>query len=469
MPTRALSMAGIPSQKSSGLLASLFLATAIALGGGGSPSPIPELVLEVMAAAVALVWILGISRTQGLDRVPSSAWIVGIVITAIPLAQLIPLPPFIWHTLPGRKIEYDALSLINEQSNWRTWSLAPARTLSSLLALGPPLLLLTMTSALDEGGRLALIRAVAAMAITTLILGALQHAGGDDSPFQLYGGGTPALTGFQANNNATADFLLIALMTAPLLVRGAVIGRVIPDKPGIVLPISAIFMTICALAVVLASSRMGIALLPIPIFASFWMLRPWINLTSRGLLIALLGCLLAVPILVALAQTNSVLAGVISRFGFSNELRPQLWHDGLYVAQKYFPFGVGMGDFVPAFIADERLVSVNTSMPNRAHNELIELTTETGVFGLMALSATVFLLIREGVRAARSASRQSIALIWFAATSLIILSLHSLVDYPLRSLSLASLAAVCAGLLLTRSSGAGRDHDVLPAGQVAQE
>ena len=467
MRTRAWPQLEQSTSQSSGLLAAVFLAAALALGGGGSPNPLPELILEALAGLTAVLWSFGVLRSPGLSCVPHTARVIAIILVVVPLLQLIPLPPVLWQALPGRKIEYDALALIGEQSDWRAWSLAPARTLSSLVSLGPPLVLLTMTSALDQGGRLALIRAVAAMAIATLIMGALQHAAGDDSPLQLYGGGTAALTGFQANNNATADLLLIALMTAPLLVRDAVIGRVIADKPGIVVPISAIFMTICAFAVVLASSRMGIALLPIPIIASFWMLRPWINLTSRGLLIALLGCVVAVPILVALAQANPLLAGVMARFQVSTELRPQLWHDGLYVAQKYFPFGVGMGDFVPAFIADERLVSVNTSMPNRAHNELIELTTETGVFGLLALSASVLLLFREGVRAARRANRQSIAVIWFAATSLIILSLHSLVDYPLRSLSLASLAAVCAGLLLKRSSAAERDPDASAASQVA--
>ena len=128
-----------------------------------------------------------------------------------------------------------------------------------------------------------------------------------------------------------------------------------------------------------------------------------------------------------------------------------------------------MGDFVPAFIADERLVSVNQSMPNRAHNELIELTTETGAFGLLALSAISLLLIRQVARALRSASQQSTNIICFASTALIILTLHSMVDYPLRSLSLASLAAVCAGLLLNRSSDARRNNDACPARQVASK
>ena len=457
------------ASQSSGLLAALFLAAALALGGGGSPNPLPELILESLAGLTAVLWSFGVLRSPGFSCVPHTARVIAIIVVVIPLLQLIPLPPFLWHALPGRKIEYDALALIGEQSNWRAWSLAPARTLSSLLALGPPLLLLTMTSALDNNGRMALIRSVALMALATLILSALQYSADDDSPLHLYGLASPALTGFQANYNATADLLLIALMTGPLLVCTWAMGRTVPYKAAVVLSSSAIFMAICAFAVVLTWSRMGIALVPIPIFTSLWILRPMIRYTPRVIFVGLLALLIAAPICLVLAQTNPVLAGVISRFDFSNELRPETWRDGLYVAQKHLPFGVGMGDFVPAFLADERLVSVNQSLPNRAHNEFIELTTETGVFGLMALSATLFLLIREGVRAARSASRQSIAVISFGATSLIILSLHSMADYPLRSLSLASLAAVCAGLLLTRSADAGRVHDASPTTQVASK
>ena len=128
-----------------------------------------------------------------------------------------------------------------------------------------------------------------------------------------------------------------------------------------------------------------------------------------------------------------------------------------------------MGDFVPAFIADERLEAVGTSILNRAHNELIELITETGAFGLLALSATSFLLIRQVVRALRSASQQSANIICFASTALIILTLHSLVDYPLRSLSLASLAAACTGLLVARSCDPEPAHDAHAARQVVSK
>ena len=433
----------------SGLLAAIFLALALAVGGGGSPAPLPEIILECLAALFAVLWVLGMLDAPQWRRVPRSAWMIAGIIAAVPILQLIPLPPLLWHALPGRSVELDALTLIGEQSSWRTWSLAPTRTLTALLSLGPPLLLLAMTSALDESGRLTLIRSIALMAAFTLILGALQYAGPDDSPLHLYGDPSAGLAGFQANQNSTADLLLVAIMTGPLLIRRLAERRLIPNRSSIVLLFSGTAIITGVFSVVMTSSRMGISILPIPVLTSLWILRPWLHITRRTMLIALFAILVAVPVSVMLAQANPVLAGIIARFDFAHELRPQLWRDGLFVAQKYFPFGVGMGDFVPAYIADERLEVIMQRMPNRAHNELIELTTEAGLLGLGALAAVCLLLFRQVSRTLRGAHKRSPELICFAVTALGILALHSMVDYPFRSLSLASLGAVCAGLLLT--------------------
>ena len=450
-PTRSDSQPRSPGQSAN--LAATFLILALALGGGGSPAPLPEMILECLAALFVGLSLLGALPVPQWHRVPRSAWTIASIVAAVPLLQLIPLPPFIWHALPGRAIELDALALIGEQSSWRTLALAPARTLAAFVSLGPPLLLLTMTSTLDESGRLTLVRSIALMAAITVILGALQYAAPDDSPLHLYGAVTAGLAGFQANQNSTADLLLVAIMTGPLLIRRLAERRLIPNRSSVVLLFSGAAMLVGAFAVMMTASRMGIALLPIPILASLWILRPWLDITRRSALLALLAILVAVPVSVILVQANPVLAGIIARFDFTHELRPQLWRDGLFVAQKYFPFGVGMGDFVSAYIADEPLDVIMQSMPNRAHNELIELTTEAGLFGLAALAAVCFLLVREVCRALCDAPKRSPELVCFAITALGILALHSMVDYPFRSLSLASLGAVCAGLLIPSRRG----------------
>ena len=434
---------------SSGLLPTILLVLALMLGGGGSPAPLPEISLECFTALFAVLWILGTPGAAHWSRVPRTAWIISSMIAAVPLLQLVPLPPIIWHALPGRAVELDALTLIGEQSSWRSLALAPARTLSSLLSLGPPLLLLTMTSALDKRGRLELIWGIAIVAALTLVVGALQHGAGEESPLQFYGDMSHALLGFQANQNSTADFLLVALMTGPLLVRSATERGRIPNRSSVVLVISGASMAVCALAVVLTSSRMGIALLPVPVFASLWILRPWIQLTRLAFLAVLVAAVVVLLLSFALAQTNPVLAHVIARFSFDHELRPQLWRDSLFAAKKYFPFGVGMGDFIPAYIADERLEVIEQLMPNRAHNDLIELTVEAGLPGLGVLSTVYFLIIREVWLTRGAAKKLSPDPICFASAALGIFALHSIVDYPFRSLALACLGGVCAGLILT--------------------
>ena len=433
-----------------GLLAALFVAAALVLGGGGSPAPLPELVLELLAVMTALVWVLTLWGAAETRSVPNLAWLIAALVAGVPLVQLIPLPPFMWHSLPGRELERGALALIAAQDSWRPWSLAPNRTLAALLSLAPPLLLLVMISALGRRGRMLVIWTFAVMALLTLLLGTLQLSASDGSPVHIYGEGEQMLVGFQANHNATADMLLIALMVGPILLRDLAERRIISGNPGLILGIAAPAIALPAFGVVLTASRMGIILLPIPVLASLWILRPWIKVSWRTMVVGLGGALALALLGLMLARNTPVLQYIIARFDFGQELRPQLWRDGIYVAEKYFPFGVGMGDFVPALIADERLEVIFPSLPNRAHNDFLELACEAGIFGIGALSAITLILARAMWRTLREPVGQSAILTIFAGTGLLILSLHSLVDYPFRSMALACLGAICAGLLLTR-------------------
>jgi O-antigen ligase len=107
-----------------------------------------------------------------------------------------------------------------------------------------------------------------------------------------------------------------------------------------------------------------------------------------------------------------------------------------------------MGNFVPALLAGERLEVVQATVPNRAHNDYLELLVEAGVPGLAALAAAAAVLALALWRARRDPPAGSAALALFGAAGLLILAIHSLVDYPLRSMSIAMAAAVCAGIIL---------------------
>lgn len=438
------------------MLAAALLALALVLGGGGSPAPLPELVLELISALMLALW-LGGPGAHHLPSVPRGTAVIVTLVVMLPAIQLVPLPPFVWQAMPGRELEQASLALVGAEDSWRSWSLAPSRTLASLLSLLPPLALLAITSCIDRTGRVLLLKVVVGVAVLALLLGTLQLSSGNASPFQLYGAVDARMAGFQANHNSTADFLLVAMLAVPALVRSQA-GRRLPDRPGAILAVAGGGMILFGFGVLLTASRMGIAILPIPIIVGGWMLRRRIPLSRRSLVLRLFGVALAGLLALAMVRSNPVLATIIARFDFGQELRPQLWQDGLYVARKYFPFGVGLGNFVPALLADERLEVVRPFLPNRAHNDYLELAAEAGLFGLAVLAACSWLLLRSAWKRLRDPQLAEDATQLFAVAAIGVFALHSMVDYPFRSMAMACLGAVCAGFLLApRSAGSSGD------------
>lgn len=436
-----------------GWLCAALLACALVLGGGGSPAPLPELILELLAAAALTFWLLA---GPGWQRVPRTAWWIAALVACVPLIQLVPLPPALWQAMPGRELEREALALIGAEHGWRSWSLAPDRTLASLLSLGPPLAVLVMTSALDRSGRIALLGVICAAAVLTLLVGALQLSGGQDSALRFYGSSSQALLGFQANRNSTADLLLVAIVAAPALVVELARRDSFPLSRGFVVGTGMAGMALGALGVVLTASRTGFVLLPLALTAGLVVLRAWLGVTPRRLALTALALLLAAAAAAWMLWNTTALTRLTSRLSFAGELRPELWRDSLFAARQHFPWGVGMGDFVPAILAGERLEVVRETLPNRAHNDYLELAVEAGVFGMAALSAIAALLGAAARKALRQAATGSAALPIFAITALSLLALHSLVDYPLRSMALACLGAACGGMLLEPRSRPGR-------------
>jgi exopolysaccharide production protein ExoQ len=435
-----------------GWLCAALLGCALVLGGGGSPAPLPELILELLAAGAVAAWLL---IGPGAGQVPRQAWWIAALVAAVPLVQLVPLPPALWQAMPGRELERAALALIGAEREWRTWSLAPDRTLASLLSLGPPLAVLVMAAALNHRGRIMLLGVICGAGLLTLLVGALQLTGGPDSALRFYGPSDLVLLGFQANRNSTADLMLIAIVAVPALVVELARRDRFPMSRSFVTGAGLAGMALGTLGVVLTASRTGILLLPLALIGGAIVLRAWLGLSPRRLALATLAAVLAFAVAAWLLWNNAVLTRVAARLSFAGELRPELWRDSLYAARQYFPWGVGMGDFLPAILAGERLEVVRETLPNRAHNDFLELAVEAGAFGLAALAAIAATLVLAARKALRQAAKGSAALTIFAIAALSLLALHSLVDYPLRSMALACLGAACAGLLLQPRAGPG--------------
>lgn len=404
---------------------------ALILGGGGSPAPLFELALQLFAVLALSVWVFTGSREK--YALPREVVVLIGLVTSVPLLQLVPLPPSVWQNLPGRESATAALTLVGTEQSWRPLSLVPHRTFAALLSLGPPTILLVMTANLPVQSRSIVLRTIALVGVTSVVLGGLQLTGGGHA-FRFYDDTHHDwLTGFQANRNAAADVLLVAILALAASVNG---------RPG---PATLIGIALMALGVVLTGSRAGIALM-LPTL----LLIGWRIAGSRSVHKALLwlGGMASAVLLAAIATAQiPVLRDVLSRFNVTSDARVPLWEDSWIAAMAYWPVGGGVGGFSQLILPFEALAHVDPTVPNRAHNDYLEWLIEAGLPGLIVLALAIAVLVALIIRSCRCASIPAGHRL-FAIGSLAIIAAHSIVDYPLRSMSLACLLAVAVGAIM---------------------
>ncbi len=420
----------------------VFVAASLMLGGGGSSAPKNELIIQLIAALALIAWLLA-DRTRVGSAVDRQTLALAGIVIALPCLQLVPLPPAIWQSFPGREQQGAALALVGGAGDWMPWSQAPASTLAVLLAMLPPLVVMVMVAMLDLAGRGRVIAAVAVVTGISLVLGALQLSSGAGGNWRLYGSENGGfLNGFQANRNAQADVVLIGMVAAVLclLQVGGRMGRHIVDA--LLIGITAIFILGC----VLTGSRAGIALIPLALAAVVF-LRLEKRVQMRKLLAIITALILAgLAAVFALLQTGPGVR-VFERFALGSDFRWQLWQDTLAAIDQTWPFGSGMGSFRPAFIAAERLEMVDPTRPVGAHNDYLELALEGGVFGLVLLAIAITWLGRMARSVWNSGNILERRQIVFALAVFLIIALHSVVDYPMRSMAIACLGGIAAGLV----------------------
>jgi O-antigen ligase len=386
------------------------------------------------------------------DRV---ALLLVVIPLVIPVVQLIPLPPSVWASLPGRENEVAALSLIGEQGSWRPISESPSRTLASLLALVPAVCCFYAVARLDLGERRLVLITIVVMALVSAWLGAVQLAARGKG-FNFYPEHSVGwVTGFQANRNATADVLLIGL----LALAAVVVPYLSRDRTRLPLGLTRRAFSIFAGGVAIfllaatgmTGSRAGVALILVAgagcAFMYWVSRRPDSGNFSRRTVILLIAVLAigGAAAFAALAQ-NTAISRVTERFSDLGSSRTQVWEDSWFALQQYWPVGFGMGGFEPAMLPAERLEYLNAQIPNRAHNDFLEIGIEAGILGYVLLVAAVLTVITLVLRSwGEPRMRGQIV---FGLSVLLLIALHSVVDYPLRSMAVACLSGVAGGLLV---------------------
>jgi O-antigen ligase len=411
--------------------------------GGASHSHALRLALVELASLPLLVLAARRLINSGLWREHRFSLGLLAAVVAIPLIQLIPLPPAMWTGLPGRDQMVLALELAGLEPGWVPLSVAPDRTWGSALALAPPAAFFLAVLSLSHIQRERLVQVCIAAAVIGILLGAAQLASGGDSLYLWSWTDAGAVTGFFANRNHLASFLLTALPFA--IVFGAATLRR-RDQRTSALWLGALFAGLVVVTLAAIRSRAGITLfVPVMVVS---LLAAWIA-AGRGRpgpgLLVLVGSIGAALTAVAVLA----LPPILERFDTENQLegRSDRWPLIAEAAQNYLPLGSGIGSFDAVYRSVEPLEELDNTFFNQAHNEYLETWLEAGWLGIGVILAFLVWFTRRCWSAWKAPPSREGDLQRAASIGIGFLILHSVGDYPLRTVTLAVVFAMCCGLL----------------------
>ena len=445
-------------------LCAVFVA-AIVLGGGTRSGFLSDVVLQLIAIPL-LLWSSWRISEPDAGNSARKALFAAIIVVAVPLLQLIPLPPSLWTTLPNRGPIAQALELAGQSLPWMSLSIDPNATALSALSLVVPISIFLATVLLSYPQRRGLSLVVLGAGMLSVFVGLSQVAQGPSSSLRFFEfSNTTEAIGFFANRNHFAALLysMTVLAAAWALEKSfgssaaAVAAR--PLATANVVAALASFTVLVALvsAQAMARSRAGLGLTIVALLGAFGLAFSDRRATS-GLSPSrvLLGALLVA----ATFATQFALYRIMERFADDplKDARIAFARTTIEAAKSFMPFGAGMGSFVPVYALFEKPQDVlANTFANRAHDDVLELWLETGAVGLalMAIFLCWFVLRSFAVWKGGTEPPQGFDRSLVRAATLIIglLALHSFVDYPLRTGAMMAIFAFACGLLIAPPSG----------------
>ena len=425
---------------------------------GGSAQGIWQNTLLQLAGLGIIAW----AAATGDEPLPKSAQALMLILIAafvVVVLQLIPLPASLWaHGLRMRIAE--GYSLLGRPVPSLPLSLTPYASLSTLLAIIPPLAVFCAILRLGAFRASWLAAALLAGAVAGITLGALQVvAPGAASPWYLYHETNRGVAvGFFANANHMADLLVCGLPFIAALAAGGRSRNIQRYSALLIILAGAALLLVVGIA--LNGSLAGYTLAVPAIAASILIVAP--AQRSVRLPVAIIAGLALVAAVAAMASTSIGSSRIGQEASGSVESRQEILKTTGRAIRDTMPFGSGLGSFVKVYPLYESADHVTPEYVVHAHNDYAELALELGLAGVLLIG--VFLAwwtaaVRAGWRTGGGGPYARAASI----TSAVIL-VHSVVDFPLRTAAISATFAMCLALLINRRPAQRQDPaDLRPA------
>lgn len=448
-------------------VALLILMGACALGGGSAFADTFSL-LYVRPIAVAAMMLFVLSPANGDWRTVRVPLMMLATLATIMVLQLVPLPPAVWLSLPGRKPYADAITALGFPQPWRPLSLTPDLTANSLAALVVPAAALFGFAKISIEQRRWLVIGLVIMCSVSAVLGVAQFASGKNSALYLYKrtyAGFPV--GLLANRNHQAALLALIFPALRMWTLRPAAGR---DAGRRRLWI-AVALGIFTVPVVLATgSRSGMLVSAISIALTILLFpgkrngqsatspyATWLRIGTPALLLAIVLVSYWFGRATSIERLSSVSTiGADQRFQFA----PVVVH----IIRASFPAGTGFGSFDPVFRQYEPDNILIASYFNHAHNDLLELVLTAGLPGLLLLLAFVVWWSLRTIRALTWSASADPARNHVLLGSLVVLLLFaaSLTDYTLHTPLLSAVFAIACGWLGMHSADVKANRVAMP-------
>ena len=365
------------------------------------------------------------------------------------LVHLVPLPPSLWQTLPGRDVlvEVDRVAGIRDQ--WRPVAMVPSLAWNALYALFVPLAVLLLGAQLVPEERLRLLPVILGLGLFSGFWGLMQIVGAPDGPLYLHRHTTPgAAVGLFANRNHQAALLSCLF---PILATFASFGARSEEQAKVRFWLAVAAGTFLVPLIIVTGSRAGLATGLLGLGFGLWLYqKPKLSVPAKRavrrfnprLLLVSMGILIVVALTVIMARAEAFRRLLAA--DQTEDLRLQMWAPIAGMAAKYFPVGSGIGSFVPVYQVDEPAALLGLSYVNHAHNDWLETWLTAGIPGLLLITLAVFAYLRGSYAAFTGppADTRGIAYARLGSAIIFIFALASVVDYPFRVPSIACLGVV---------------------------
>ena len=421
------------------LLTIFWVITLMFSGGASRIDVLGQTVVHLVAWLILLICTLFLEQPNW-RRYSALIWFFACVVGVIAM-QLVPLPPAIWHALPGRGEFAGLTDILGREDVWRPVSISPGLTFGSLGSLVVVVTTFCLIVSLRRDEYARLMSLLLAIAVASGFVGVMQFAGsGFDNPLV---NDTPReVSGLFANRNHFALLLAIACTIVPVWAFSK--ERRASWRVGAALGLLAFFLPL----ILATGSRAGVVLAVAGlILGSATVKRQGLDRfrelgrLGRVVTIGTATCVIGGVLLASVLLGRAASVDRAVDLGVGGGIRGEAMVTITSMISAYFPVGTGFGTFDPAYRIAEPSQTLRPKYLNQAHNEFLQIILEGGLPGLIFVIVALvwfwrmswILWTNDGGRLGRLGS-----------SVLLLIMLASIIDYPARTPLIMALATIAA-------------------------